>query len=70
MHEIAFHVVECDELLLRLGPADDQLISADPIGVEGVERMTHLQHDVVGDVDGVGDRPHARVAETLSHPKR
>jgi hypothetical protein len=38
--------------------------------IKGVHRLAVLEHDEVGDVDKVVDRPHARGAEPFPHPPR
>ncbi len=52
--------VERRHLLPRLRGADDQRTVRDLVEVEGVQRLRRHQHHVVGDVDDVVDRPHAR----------
>ena len=39
-------------------------------GVEGVQRLAQVEHDVVGDVDGQGDGPHTCGGEAVLHPGR
>jgi hypothetical protein len=38
--------------------------------VEGVQRLTQLQHHVVGDVDGSVDAAHLGATQALNHPQR
>ena len=60
--ERALDVVEGRHLLARRGAAHDDLRAAQLLGVERVQRLTGEQHHVVGDVDDVVDRAHARSA--------
>ena len=47
---------------LTAGPLDQYVI------IEGVQRLAPFQHDEVGDVDDVVDRPHAGVGQPALHP--
>ena len=40
----------------------------EPCTVECMHRLSQLQHDVVGDVDDGGQRPHAAAPQALGHP--
>ena len=42
---------------------------AQPGEVERVQRLVALEQHVVGDVDHVADRPHARLHQPLRHPR-
>ena len=48
-------------------PNDDAVLG-EAVVVEGVERLPHLQHHEVGDVDDVVDRPRAVGGEPLPQP--
>ncbi len=62
-------VVQRLEHLARLGPAYGH--GALQAGaVEGVQRLTQLEHHVVGDVDGQRHRPHAAEDQPAGHPER
>ena len=52
-------VVERLEPLPGLGPADDDPAVADRGGIERVDRLAELHHDVVARVHDVADRTHA-----------
>ena len=58
------------ERLARPRPANDDAATAHPIEVEGVQRLADGPHDVVGDVDDVVDRTHARVGQPCLEPGR
>ena len=62
-------VVERLERLAGPGTAYDDG-TAQPRAVEGVQRLTRLEHDVVRDVDGERDRAHAAHREPAPHPVR
>ena len=49
--------------------ADDDAAAAEPDEVERVQRLVAFEQHVVGDVDHVADRPHARFHEPLRHPR-
>ena len=38
--------------------------------VEGVQRLSQVEHHVVGHVHGEADRPHTRSREPVAHPLR
>ena len=48
-------LVQGGDLLTILGAADDDLAAFQRVHIEGVHRLADLQHDVVGDVNDVGD---------------
>ena len=48
-------------------PRDEEAAAEHGVVVR-VQRLTELEHDVVGDVDDVVDRPHARRHEPCLHP--
>ena len=52
-----------------LGGPDDQRAVGHLVEVEGVQGLGGQQHHVVGDVDDVVDRPHARppISRAFSH---
>ena len=54
----ALDAVESGELLPRGGAADDDL-ALQGVGVEGVQRLPEAEQHQVGDVDDLGDGPHA-----------
>ena len=58
--QLAVDAVERAHALARPAPAHDDAPAAELAVVEGVQRLAHLEHDVVGYVDDVVDRPHAR----------
>ena len=66
----AVDAVEGDDVLAGAGAARDQPAAADLGGVEGVQRLAHGQHHVVGDVDHVVDGAHAGVREARLEPGR
>src|SRR5262249_33965118 len=51
--------VQGGQLLALSRPTDDDFAAAQLVVVEGVDRVAPLQHDEVGDVDDVVDRPYA-----------
>jgi hypothetical protein len=54
--ELTDDVVECLEALARGRPPDDDPAVADRGGIEGMDRLAELDHDVVGGIDHVADR--------------
>ena len=68
--ELADDVVERLEALARVGPADDDAAVVDRGGVEGVDRLAELDHDVVRGIDDVADRPLAGGQEAHLDPVR
>ena len=70
----AVHVIQRFQALAGLGGAgnDGGGLAAGAlqqhIVVEGVQRLTHLQHHIVGDVYHVVDRAHAGQLEAALHP--
>jgi hypothetical protein len=72
----AFLTVERDKDLAVAGrPHNDRRRLAasaldEQIVVEGVQRLAPFEHDEVGDVDDVADRPHAGVQQPALHPAR
>ena len=62
--------VEGGELLALARPAHHDLPAAERVEVEGMERVAEGEHDVVGHVDDVGDRPHARSRDACLQPRR
>ena len=56
------------ESLSRLRPAHDDPMLAQHLVVEGVQRLTPLDHDVVGHVDDVVDRAHSGRDQRFLHP--
>ena len=38
------------------------------IVIERVQRLAPFEHDVVGHIDNVADRPHTRVSQPVLHP--
>ena len=62
--------VEGGELLALARPAHHDLPAAERVEVEGMERVADGEHDVVGHVDDVGDRPHARSRDARLQPRR
>ncbi len=63
------HAVEGDEGLAVVGAPDHEEITLHLVGVEGVEGVAELDHDVVGDVHHVVDGPDPRRLESPSHPQ-
>ncbi len=49
-------MIDRDELFARAATADDDLLAAQLVEVEGVQRLAALHQDVVRDVDDVVDR--------------
>ena len=68
--KLALAAVDECQLLAGPGAADDDAPSAELVEVEGVQRLAHLQHDVVRYVDDVVDRAHAGGEQALLHPRR
>ena len=48
--------------------ADDQPALGQAVEVVGVQRLAALEHDVVGHVDDVADRPDAERLQPLAQP--
>ena len=67
--EVALDLIEGCEGLAGTRPSGADLGAAHEVVVEGVERLTRLEHDVVGDVDDVVDGAHAGADEALLHPR-
>ena len=61
-------VVDRRQRLARAAPADDDLAAFEAVEVVGVQRLAALEHDVVGHVDDVADRPDAQRLEPLAEP--
>ncbi|RMO19822.1 hypothetical protein ALQ47_05273 [Pseudomonas cichorii] len=64
-----FLTVEQDQFLALLGHAHTNP-AIDFGQIEGMQRLTQLQHDVVGDIDSCIDAAHVRTTQTLYHPQR
>ena len=66
--EFAFHAVEGDEggAIRQLG--DNNLAALNLGEVEGMERLTHLHKDEVGDIDNIVDGAEAYSAELILEP--
>ena len=64
----AVGVVQGGEALAGRGPADHDR-GRDLGEVVGVQRLPEVEHHVVRDVDGQGDRPHAGALEAVLHPR-
>ena len=67
--EVAQHVIEGLQLLAGLGPADHDG-PAEPVGVERVQRLAQLEHQVVGDVHGQGHAAQASPGQPDPHAQR
>ena len=63
-------LVQGGDLLTILGAADDDLAAFQRVHIEGVHRLADLQHDVVGDVNDVGDAAQAAQGQLALHPAR
>ena len=68
--EVPGHLVECRHSRSLNCPVHSQLPTPDQVMIKSVKRLTHLQHDVVGDVDHVADRPDSCPLQALAHPQR
>ena len=66
---VAVDPVEGGQPLARSGAAYDDR-AGELVAVEAVDRLTELEHHVVGDVDGQRDRPHAGQLDPAGHPVR
>ena len=62
-------VVQRDQLLARVGAADDDA-AGQLVQVVAVDRLAELEHHVVGDVDDERDRADAGELEPGDHPRR
>ena len=67
--EVAQHVVEGFQLLAGLRPADHDG-PAEPVGVERVQRLAQLQHEVVRDVHGQRHAAQAEPGQPDAHAQR
>ncbi len=67
--EVALDTVEGGELLPCPGAPHDQL-TLQGGGVEGVQRLTEFEHDVVGHVDRGRDRADTGGVQAALHPPR
>jgi hypothetical protein len=45
------------------------VVSETSLRAEGVERMAHLEHHVIGDIDHVGHGANPHLAQPMSHPE-
>ena len=68
--ELAVDAVERPELLAALCATHDDPVARERAAVEGVQRVAQRQHDVVRDVDDVGDGAHAGAREAGTKPRR
>ena len=66
--EGAFHAVECDELGALRQALHDDVAAGNLVGVEGVQRLAHLHHNEVGDVDHIVDGAQPHGAQTVLQP--
>ena len=62
--------VERDDPLPRCRPPHDDLPPGQTLAVEGMQRLSTLEHDVVGGVDHRADQPHPGAAEPEPEPER
>ncbi len=67
--ELTLDAVERGDPLTGVGQAHDDAAPREPRQVEGVQRLVALEQHVVGDVDHVADRTHARLHQPLRHPR-
>ena len=66
----AHGIVQRDELTPALRPPHYDLSLRQAVQIEGVQRLSSLDHDVVGDVDDVIDRAQADGVQAVLHPVR
>ena len=62
-----FFVQRCD-LLAVFGAADEDLAAFQRVHVEGVHGLANLQHDIVRDVNDVGDAAQTAQGQLTAHP--
>ena len=67
--ELALDAVERDHALAVGRDAHADPTPAELREVERVQRLVAFEQHVVGDVDHVADRPHARLHQPLGHPR-
>ena len=63
-------LVERHDMLARVRAADNNLISAKEILVEGMHRLPHFQKDIVRDVHDIGYGVHPAQRQPAAHPGR
>ena len=63
-------LVQGGDLLAVFGAADDNLAAFQRVHIESMHRLANLQHDVVGDVNDVGDAAQAAQSQLAFHPAR
>ena len=66
--QLGLLAVDGHQLLAGPGPADDDPPAFEPVEVERVQRLARLEHDVVGDVHDVVDRPQPDRLQAALHP--
>ena len=62
--------IQTDELFTRFAPANDDLPPGESIEIERVQRLAHLEHDVIRHVDHVVDRAQSHRLQSANHPIR
>ena len=68
--EFKLLVIEQHELFTRLCVSDDDLITLDMGGVEGVHRLADAKKNKICDINNSVDRSHARIGDKVLHPGR
>src|SRR5579884_1656479 len=66
--QLALYIVERCKLLALLSTTHDDVMLAYQIIVERVQRLTKLQHDIVGNVNDIVDGAHTCRQESPPHP--
>src|SRR5690348_4319185 len=66
--QLTLHIVERRELLTLVSTAHDDVMLAYQIVVECVQRLTKLQHDIVGNINNSIDGAHTCCQESPPHP--
>ena len=68
--KIAFLIIEGHDFFTFFGPANNDLMPTDGVIVEGMGRLIHFQHDIVGNINDIADGADPCGGQTMAHPHR
>jgi hypothetical protein len=68
--KLVHSVIDCREPLAGNPPAHHQPVFFQAVQVVSVQGLATLEHDVVGHIDDIADRPDADRLQSLPHPPR